>query len=81
MPLVHFDSVAGELSAAWKSSVVGTVGPARIKVLRMNELAYEEETHDYKVFRTPYCRAAMELSSVSTFDLESRDRGPRAVAV
>jgi mannose-6-phosphate isomerase-like protein (cupin superfamily) len=47
MSLVHLDSVAGELPAAWKSSVVGTVGAARIKVLRMNEMTHEEETHDY----------------------------------
>lgn len=46
MSLIGFDSVARELPA-WKSTIVGRVGPARVKVLRMDEMAYEEETHEY----------------------------------
>ncbi|PXW22902.1 cupin domain-containing protein [Paraburkholderia caballeronis] len=47
MPLVDFKSVADSLAAAWKSSVVGQVGAAKIKVLRMDDQPYGEETHDY----------------------------------
>ena len=47
MPLVNFDSIASKLPAAWKSSIVGQVGASRIKVLKMDEAPYEEETHDY----------------------------------
>ncbi|QJI30805.1 cupin domain-containing protein [Pseudomonas sp. ADAK18] len=47
MPLLDFASLAEHLPDSWKSTCVGQVGPARIKVLRMNEQAYEEETHDY----------------------------------
>ena len=46
MSSIGFDSVARELPA-WKSTIVGRVGPARVKVLRMDEMAYEEETHEY----------------------------------
>ncbi|SDH01817.1 cupin domain-containing protein [Paraburkholderia phenazinium] len=47
MPLLNFDLLANELPAAWKSAIVGSVGTARIKVLRMDGTAYEAETHDY----------------------------------
>lgn len=47
MPLFDVPSLAGALPAAWQSHVVGRVGPARIKLLRMDEMAYGEETHDY----------------------------------
>lgn len=47
MPLIDFDLLAQNLATTWKSSVVGQVGPARIKVLRMDEQAYSEETHEY----------------------------------
>ncbi|AIG02760.1 cupin domain-containing protein [Pseudomonas fluorescens] len=47
MPLLDFAALAGQLPQSWKSSRVGQVGPAWIKVLRMSEQAYEEETHDY----------------------------------
>ncbi len=47
MSLVDFDTRAASLTAAWTSTVVGQVGPARIKVLRMDEQSYAEETHDY----------------------------------
>jgi len=33
MPLVDFDSIAEAASDDWKSSIVGAVGSARIKVL------------------------------------------------
>lgn len=47
MPLLSFDSLAGQLPVTWKSSVVGQVGSSRIKVLRMDEQAYAQESHDY----------------------------------
>ena len=47
MALVDFESLAANLPKAWTSSITGQVGPARIKVLRMDGQAYEEETHDY----------------------------------
>ncbi len=47
VPLIQFDALASDLPTAWKSSVVGQVGPARIKVLRMDAQPYEAETHDY----------------------------------
>ncbi len=47
MPLLDFADIAGQLPATWKSTCLGQVGPARVKVLRMDEQAYAEETHDY----------------------------------
>ncbi|MFL1494803.1 cupin domain-containing protein [Pseudomonas antarctica] len=47
MPLLDFAAIAGQLPSSWTSTRLGQVGPARIKVLRMDEQAYEEETHDY----------------------------------
>ena len=47
MPLLDFAAIAKQLPDSWKSTRLGQVGPARIKVLRMDEQAYEEETHDY----------------------------------
>ncbi|RSZ56608.1 cupin domain-containing protein [Massilia atriviolacea] len=47
MPLFDLPSLAGALPAAWQSHVLGQVGPARLKVLRMDEMTYGEETHDY----------------------------------
>jgi len=36
MSLIDFKSVAAAQAVAWKSTIVGEVGPARIKVLRMD---------------------------------------------
>ena len=47
MSLIDFKSVAAAQPVAWKSTIVGEVGPARIKVLRMDAQAYEAEVHDY----------------------------------
>lgn len=47
MSLIDFKSVAAAQAVAWKSTIVGEVGPARIKVLRMDAQAYEAEVHDY----------------------------------
>ncbi|QJI33628.1 cupin domain-containing protein [Pseudomonas sp. ADAK13] len=47
MPLLDFTALAAQLPDTWKSTRLGQVGPARIKVLRMDAQAYAEETHDY----------------------------------
>lgn len=47
MPLFDLKMIANELPAAWNSTILGQVGPARIKILRMDEMAYGEEVHEY----------------------------------
>jgi mannose-6-phosphate isomerase-like protein (cupin superfamily) len=47
MALIDFESLAADLPTTWTSSIVGQVGPSRIKVVRMDDQAYGEETHDY----------------------------------
>jgi len=47
MSLIDFKAIADDLPAAWKSVVAGQVGPARIKILRMDAQSYDNETHDY----------------------------------
>ena len=39
--------VAARLPQAWSSSVLSSFGDARLKLLRMDEAAYPEESHDY----------------------------------
>ena len=39
MPLLDFAALAGQLPDSWKSTRLGQVGSARIKVLRMDEQA------------------------------------------
>ncbi|GGO82231.1 cupin domain-containing protein [Wenjunlia tyrosinilytica] len=46
MPSVDLKDLAAALPEAWSSRVLGVVGSACVKVLRMNELPVEEETHD-----------------------------------
>lgn len=47
MPLFDLAALADDLPAAWRSTILAQVGPARIKILRMDDMAYEEEIHDY----------------------------------
>ena len=47
MPLLDFAAIAEQLPDSWKSTCLGQVGPARIKVLRMDAQAYEPESHHY----------------------------------
>ena len=47
MPHIDFSKLARALPKAWSSSVIGEVGPARIKVLRMDQQAYALETHAF----------------------------------
>lgn len=39
--------IAETLPDAWRSHIVGTVGPTRLKVLRMDALPYAEEVHQH----------------------------------
>ncbi|WP_144107497.1 cupin domain-containing protein [Paraburkholderia sp. BCC1886] len=47
MTFIDFNSLAADKEVAWKSSIVGHVGPANIKVLRMDGSPAIEETHSY----------------------------------
>ncbi|MFC5474575.1 cupin domain-containing protein [Paraherbaspirillum soli] len=47
MGVIDLKQAASELPSAWRSAVIGQVGAARLKILRMDGLPYEEETHDY----------------------------------
>jgi len=47
MPIIDFASLAEDLKNPWKSSIIGNVGPAKIKVVRMDQRPLDEETHDY----------------------------------
>ena len=47
MPLLSFEHLSSQLPSPWHSTRVGQVGPARIKVLRMDQQPHPEETHDY----------------------------------
>jgi len=37
MPIIDFASLAEDLKNPWKSSIIGNVGPAKIKVVRMDQ--------------------------------------------
>jgi quercetin dioxygenase-like cupin family protein len=45
--LFDLNALGAELPEAWRSRVLGRVGVANIKVLRMDPRSVEEETHDY----------------------------------
>lgn len=47
MPLMNLVSEGAALPQAWRSRVLGKVGPANVKVLRMDALPLEEEEHPY----------------------------------
>ena len=47
MSLLNLASEAAALSQSWRSRVLGQVGPANVKVLRMDALPLEEELHPY----------------------------------
>ncbi|HET6553799.1 MAG TPA: cupin domain-containing protein [Dyella sp.] len=44
---VRLVDLAGALPQPWSSQVIARFGDAQLKVLRMDESAYPEETHDY----------------------------------
>ncbi|MBH2958501.1 cupin domain-containing protein [Serratia marcescens] len=45
--LFDLNQQAAELPEAWRSSVLGRVGAANIKVLRMDARSIADEVHDY----------------------------------
>ncbi|MFP2928650.1 cupin domain-containing protein [Pyxidicoccus sp. 3LG] len=47
MPLMNLLSEAAALPQSWRSRVLGRVGQANVKVLRMDALPIEEEHHSY----------------------------------
>lgn len=47
MSLFDLTALAADLPQAWRSSVLGQVGAANIKVLRMDQCEIAEEVHDY----------------------------------
>ncbi len=44
---IRLADVAAQLPQAWSSSVLARFGDARLKLLRMDERNYPEESHDY----------------------------------
>lgn len=44
---IRLADVAAQLPQAWSSSVLAGFGDARLKLLRMDERPYPEESHDY----------------------------------
>jgi len=47
MSPLNLEKIANALPLAWKSTLLGEVGPAHIKVLRMDDMSYAQEVHDY----------------------------------
>jgi len=47
MTTIRLADAAGQLPQAWSSLVLGQFGDARLKLLRMDESAFPEESHDY----------------------------------
>ncbi|MGO4504170.1 MULTISPECIES: cupin domain-containing protein [unclassified Dyella] len=47
MAPLRLADVAAQLPQAWSSSVLASFGNARLKLLRMDERSYPEESHDY----------------------------------
>ncbi len=47
MPKTHLISTAHQLPRAWSSSIVGQAAGANVKVLRMDDAAYPNESHDF----------------------------------
>lgn len=45
-PIIDLQALAQGLPA-WRSQLLGRIGSARLKVLRMDEAPYAEEAHDF----------------------------------
>ncbi|HET6804079.1 MAG TPA: cupin domain-containing protein [Frateuria sp.] len=43
--VVDLGALAGRLPRAWQSLLLGRVGPARLKLVRMDQAPYAEEAH------------------------------------
>ncbi|MCK7450027.1 cupin domain-containing protein [Enterobacter chengduensis] len=47
MSLYDLKTEANALSEAWRSRVLGNIGEANLKILRMDERSVAEEVHEY----------------------------------
>lgn len=47
MSKIPLAAIANQLPQAWKSQVVGRAAGANLKVLRMDDAAYPDESHDF----------------------------------
>lgn len=47
MTSIHLPSLATQLPAAWRSTIVGKAAGANVKVLRMDGAVYPDEVHDF----------------------------------
>ena len=47
MAIIDLVGEAQRLTVSWRTSVLGRIGNARIKVLRMDASSHAEEMHDY----------------------------------
>jgi quercetin dioxygenase-like cupin family protein len=47
MSKIHLASIADQLPRAWSSLVVGRAAGANLKVLRMDDAAYPDESHNF----------------------------------
>ena len=47
MTKINLSAIADQLPRAWNSTVVGQAAGANIKVLRMDDAAYPDESHDF----------------------------------
>ncbi|RZJ14426.1 MAG: cupin domain-containing protein [Acidovorax sp.] len=65
MSKIHLASIADQLPNAWRSTIVGQAAGANVKVLRMDALAYPDETHDFD-------EALLVLDGQMNLDLQGR---------
>ncbi|MCV2360024.1 cupin domain-containing protein [Paucibacter sp. TC2R-5] len=47
MSMIDLAAAAADLPQAWRSQILGRVGGAKFKVLRMDGSAYPDEIHDF----------------------------------
>jgi len=47
MPKIHLPTFAESLPHPWRSQVLGRAAGANVKVLRMDDAAYPDESHDF----------------------------------
>ena len=47
MSKINLAAIAHQLPRAWNSQVVGRAAGANVKVLRMDDAAYPDESHDF----------------------------------
>jgi quercetin dioxygenase-like cupin family protein len=62
--ITHLQTLAAAL-VPWKSSIIGKVGPANIKLVNMSHLALAEEDH-------PYDEAVFVIDGVLVLEMQGR---------